>query len=259
MHSDRTRVRLTAPEVVSLTIADGQLWFHTESGQLVPCAQYKADTECKSSFLGFCLFFILDAEDTLTEVRISSVRARHRLAIFRPKSNTDFTMCMLLFAIESLPLSKHTLECLMAYLIDSNPRTGLTRMIRRSCVRLVCTSLYLFFDVTQPKVTHYVPQVCILYKETQRANASMLAQTYFGVKNISEMSLVSLCLTDRHTEDGDVMGDLAADVLNTVCNVFYAPIKIDGGNVVTHWLSNDGSTKHEFSKDAKQCPSLSPE
>ncbi|AWV68023.1 M103 protein [Murid betaherpesvirus 1] len=249
VHNDRDYVRLLAPEIVSITVSDRQIWFHTESGELIPNAQYRADSDCRSSFLGFCLFFILDAEDALSELRLSSIRTKHRIAVFRPKTNTDFTLCMLLFAIESLPLSRQTLEHLVTFLTGTRPRTGLTRMICKSCIKLVCTSLYLFFDETDPRITRHVPEICMLYKETQRAQATMLAETYFGVQDITSMSLVSLTLTDRVTKDGDTVGDLAAEVLNTVCNVFYVPLGTNGSGVVTRWLSNDNNPKQRMYPD----------
>lgn len=253
VHNDRQSVRLKSPEIVNVTVSDGQLWFHNESGQLVPHAQFRADSDCRTSFIGFCLFFILEGEDSLTEVRLSSIRAKHRLAVFRPKNNLDFTLCLILYAIESLPLSRQTLESLVGYLNNSKPRTGLTRMIRRSCIKLICTSLYLFFDVTDPRVIHCVPQICILYKETQRANATMLAETYFGVTDISSMSYVSLSITDRQTRDGDSIGDLATDVLNTACNVFYVPLGMNGGgNTVNRWLSNDRNPPHTLATDQRR-------
>lgn len=253
VHNNRTTTKLAAPDVVGLTVTAGQLWFHTESGQVIQNSQYRTECECRANFVGFCLFFILEEEDALTELRLTSTRLRHRIAVFRPKNNTDFALCMILFAIESLPLSRPTLEKLVDLLRDINPRTGLTRMIRRSCIKLICLSLYLFFDVTEHQVTECVPQICLLYKETQRAGALVLAQTYFGVRDIASMSMVSLSLTDRVTKDGDLVGELAAEVLNTVCNVFYVPVELgNGGNTVTRWLSNDQTPAHILLSESKR-------
>nr|WEG72023.1 tegument protein UL7 [Murid betaherpesvirus 2] len=233
VHSDRKSVRLTSPDLVAVSVADGQLWFHTEAGRLLPQALYRDESESRASFLGFCLFFVLDGEDAITEVRLSSIRAKHRIAIFRPKTNADFALCLLLYAIESLPLSKATLEGAARYLYASNPRTGLTRIIRKSCVRMICTSLYLFFDVTERPVMQCVPQIYVLYKETQRSSAGIVAETYFGVSDLSAMACVSLAINERPTRDGDLMGDIAVEVLNQACNVFYVPLGDD------KWLSND--------------------
>lgn len=233
VHSDRKALRLMSPDLVGVSVSEGQLWFHTETGRLLPQALYRDDCESRASFLGFCLFFVLDGEDAITEMRLSSIRAKHRIAMFRPKNNSDFALCLLLYAIESLPLSKNTLEGLARYLYASNPRTGLTKIIRRSCVRMICTSLYLFFDVTDRPVLQCVPQIYVLYKETQRSNAGIVAETYFGVSDLSAMAYVSLAINDRPTRDGDLMGDVAAEVLNQACNVFYVPLGED------KWLSND--------------------
>nr|WEG69099.1 tegument protein UL7 [Mastomys natalensis cytomegalovirus 2]WEG69237.1 tegument protein UL7 [Mastomys natalensis cytomegalovirus 2]WEG69376.1 tegument protein UL7 [Mastomys natalensis cytomegalovirus 2]WEG69514.1 tegument protein UL7 [Mastomys natalensis cytomegalovirus 2]WEG69652.1 tegument protein UL7 [Mastomys natalensis cytomegalovirus 2] len=249
VHNDRKAVRIAAPEIVSISVSGNQLWFHTDTGQLIPHGQYRADADCRASFVGFCLFFVLDEEDALTELRLSSIRAKHRLAVFRPKNSVDFALCLILFSIESLPLSRQTLENLVGYLNNSHPRTGLTRMIRRSCIRLICISLYLFFDVTDTRVMQCVPQICVLYKETQRANATILAETYFGVSDISSMSFVSLALTDRHTRDGDTMADIATDVLNATCNIFYVPLGMKGGTTVNRWLSNDRNPQHKLFPD----------
>ncbi|AFX83416.1 B103 [Murid betaherpesvirus 8] len=250
VHNDRLKVRLISPEIVSITLVNGQMWLHTESGKIIPHLQYRTEVECKTSFVGFCLFFILEEEDGLSELRLTSIRARHRLAVFRPKTNTDFSLCLLLYAIESLPLSKQTLENIVCYLNDCNPRTGLAKMIRRSCVRLICASLYLFFDVQDTRITNRVSQVCLLYKETQRANASMIAETYFGKSLPAMATLVSLSICDRRTKDGDLVGELATDVLNTTCNVFYIPVGLNG-NTVTQWLSNDKTPCHIFDVNKK--------
>lgn len=233
VHSDRRTVRLAPPEIVAVSTVEGQLWLHTPQGELIPVAHYRSDCECRASFLGFCLFFALDGEDALTELRLSSIRAKHRLAVFRPKNGVDFALCLILYAIESLPLSKRTLEELTDYLSLARPRTGLTKIIRRSCIQLICTSLYLFFDVTDARVMHCVPEICVLYKETQRANASLLAEAYFGATDLAAMSYVSLAINDRPTRDGDLVADLATEVLNLTCNVFYVPLPGD------RWLSND--------------------
>lgn len=233
VQSDRRTLRLASPDLVGVSVTEGQVWFHTQTGRLLPQALYRDECESRASFLGFCLFFVLDGEDAITEVRLSSVRARHRIAIFRPKNNADFALCLLLYAIESLPLSKNTLEGLARYLYGANPRTGLTKIIRKSCVRMICTSLYMFFDVTDPPVMQCVPQIYVLYKETQRSNAEVVAETYFGVSDLSAMAYVSLAINDRHTRDGDLLGDVAAEVLNQACNVFYVPLGAD------RWLSND--------------------
>lgn len=258
VHSDRKSVRLTSPDLVALSVADGQLWFHTETGRLLPQALYRDESENRASFLGFCLFFVLDGEDAITEVRLSSIRAKHRIAIFRPKTNADFALCLLLYAIESLPLSKATLEGAARYLYASNPRTGLTKIIRKSCVRMICTSLYLFFDVMDRPVLQCVPQIYMLYKETQRSNAGIVAETYFGVADLSAMACVSLAINDRPTLDGDLMGDIAVDVLNHACNVFYVPLGDD------KWLSNDChepsvlASSHQVA-DTDTVPAIAPE
>lgn len=253
IHNDRETLSLSSPEIVNVSIMNDRLWFHTEAGQIVPHEQYRSDCDCRPSFLGFSLMFILENEDALTELRLTSTRTKHRIAVFRPKNNLDFVLCLLLFSIETLPLSRKTLGNLMSYVSEMRPRSGLAKMIRMSCLRLICVSLYLFFDVNDDRIVCAVPKIYVLYRETQRSRALTIAETYFGVKDLDAMNYVTLSLSVRLTRDGASVGELILEVVNEACNVFYVPLGVSGCSV-DRWLSNDPDPSRGAARRGREPP-----
>ncbi|AAK57147.1 T103 [Tupaiid betaherpesvirus 1] len=238
VHHDRRCVGALVPEIVDVSVTENRVWVHTETGQLVSTEEHRAECECNPSYMGFSLLFLLDTEDTLVDLKISNLRLKHRVGVVRPRTDRQFTLCVLLFAVEALPLTRQTLLGLSDYVTRLRVSTALDDMLKLSCLRLIASCLYLFFDVEDQQVVAAVPSVYILHRETRRSRARVVAQAFFRTE-LSDMNLVSLATISRKTRDGRPVSDVVNEVIREECPAFYIPIHLASGGRASHWLSND--------------------
>lgn len=257
LHNDRNDIYLMPPNVTDVTACDGRVILRSRENRMVTLEEHAAELDCDPSFLGFSGVFCLDTEDAITHVRISDVRLKHRVIVVRPKTRDDLLLCLLLFAVETLPLTRRTLLELLEVLGAGAPpgrpedegrtaaaaATGsrISRTLRHSCLRLTYSSLYLFFDETAPEVMWHVPKIFVLHKETRRARAEVLADIYFRLRRFDRMMAMDLCFITRETREGGRVLDIVTDVANEECRAFYVPMAAEKGRTVT-WLSNDVSS-----------------
>lgn len=224
----------TPLEIVDVNVAGDRVLFQTENGRLVSAAEYHLECKCKASFAGFSMFFTLECEDVLTHLKIHSIRLKHRIAMVQPERDADFALCMIMFAVECLPLGRATLLSLLEFLQHNIVVTrDLYSNIKDSCIKLLYSSLYLHFDVVPGDALKTVPKVFILHRETRRSRASVLSCAYFRVKKLGDLNSVNLNFVSRKTKDGrpvmkvlnDVLGDstvsLLPPIVSTHRNVNY--------------------------------------
>lgn len=225
IHHDRSAPAYVTPlEIVEVSVAGDRIVFQTENGRRVSAAEYNLECRCKPSFVGFSVFFTLDCEDALSHVRIHGIRLRHRVGILCPTRDTDFCLCMIMFAVECLPLTRHTLLSLAVFLEHQvTSRTGIYAALKESCLRLVYSSLYLHFDVATDLSMQRIPKVFVLHRETRRSRASVVSGAYFRVASIEEMNMINLNFVSRRTKEGRLVANILNDVIDDARRAFCAP------------------------------------
>lgn len=232
---DRNTVTLLDPSVADVALENGRLWFRLKCGRVVTASEYKQDCECRADYLGFSVIFVLENEDALTQVRIPAMRLRHRVAVTRPRTNLDMSVCLMLYAAECLPLTRGTILDMLSHLEGlPRPKTKLAYLMRESCRRLLNSGLYLYYD---DETADGVPRVYVLFRETQLARAHVIVETVFRTAQHLPPKTPGLDLVHRRTLDGINVRDLVREVLTEGCHSFYVPLTTDGTE--TTWLSNE--------------------
>lgn len=237
---DRDAASVVPLDVVGITVSGGRLVLHTERGTAMAVEEYRAEKECCSSYGGFAFTFALETEDALTALKITALRLKYRMAAVRPKTNTDFCLCVLIHAVETLPLTRHTLRGLVPFLERIRTNTPLPSAMRTSCLRLVHAAMYLFFDETGAGTLAHVPRVFVLHKEARRARATCV-RALFGPPSRGDS--VSLSFAARRTQDGRTVESVMNDVLAEEGRAFYVPIAMSEGSRVDGWLCNEPTSR----------------
>lgn len=252
VHHNRRHAFLSSPDVVYVTLSGDRVLFHTETGQAISPEEYRTERECgSSSFIGFTFAFILDHEDLLSHLKITNLRLKHRVGLYHPKTDREFALCVLVFAVESLPLSRSTLLSMRTYVSRLRPRQGLVTMIRETCLRLINSALFLFFDDTSSETLRGVPRPYMLHRESRRAAASVIARAFFKT-DLKDMSAINLSLCKKQTKEGRQITSLMAEVLNEAYVTFYVTLGLDCRGRANKWLSNEPE-RHWSKRDDVSC------
>lgn len=204
----------TPLEIVDVNVVGDRVLFQTENGRFVSAAEYHLECKCKASFVGFSVFFTLECEDALTHLRIHGIRLKHRIALVRPDRDADFALCMIMFAVECLPLGRVTLMSLLEFLKHNIVVTReLYSNIKDSCLKLLHSSLYLHFDVVSGEALKTIPKVFILHRETRRSRAAVISSAYFRARKLEDLNSINLNFVSRKTKEGRPVINVLNDVL----------------------------------------------
>lgn len=213
-YNDRGQVAARRPDLRNLTLMGRRLILETDSGKRISMAEYRMERQCNPTFAGFTAFLALDNEDALLYLKIQAIRLKHRVAIVSPSRDADFTLCVINFCLECLPLTRTTLIMLIAYLHNLRPRVPIFQVMKETCLRLVHSSLYLFFDIGCENTMRYIPQTYVLYKEARRSGADVVSQTVFLVDGVEGLRIADLNFASRHTRDGVAAMGVLTSVLD---------------------------------------------
>ncbi|AEV80456.1 tegument protein UL7 [Cercopithecine betaherpesvirus 5] len=217
VHTDATRrnVMIMAPQIVDLNVKSDRLWVHTDHGMLCSISEYRSELELRPSFVGYSTMFLLENEDVMTHVKLSSMRLKHRCGIVSTKNLLHFALCTVLSCVENLTLTRKCLYDLLGYLKVTNVRDRFGRMLRNSCRKLICTSLYLFFDDRTPQILEMVPQAFILFQETRNSCVQTILRFWFRITRQEEAYKFTMRIIDRKTLFGTSVQVALVEVLNS--------------------------------------------
>ncbi|QQL10249.1 Ja140 [Japanese cytomegalovirus] len=217
VHTDETshNVIVTTPQVVDITVSNDRLWVHTDHGILCSISEYRAEMNLKPSFVGYSTIFLLENEDVVTTVKLTSMRLKHRCGIVRTRNLTHFTLCTILSCVENLTLTRKCLTDLLGYLKVVNVRDQFSQLLRYSCRKLICSTLYMFFDDKTPDIMEYVPKVFILFQESRQTFLQAISRFWFRITNQDDAYKVTLKLMDRKTLNDKSVEVALVEVLNS--------------------------------------------
>ncbi|QQL09733.1 Ba140 [Baboon cytomegalovirus] len=217
VHTDATgsNAIITFPEVVDLSVKGDRLWVHTDHGMLCSIAEYRSELQLKPSFLGYSTVFLLENEDVMTHVKLPSMRLKHRCGIVMPHNLMHFTLCTILSCVENLTLTRKCLGDLLEYLKRTNVRDSFGKLLRSSCKKLICTTLYLFFDDRTPEIVENVPSAFVLFQESRHGLIATVMRFWFRITNQDDMYKFSMRLIERKTLYGTLVETAIVQVLNS--------------------------------------------
>ncbi|AEV80952.1 tegument protein UL7 [Saimiriine betaherpesvirus 4] len=218
---DRETVYCMQPEIIDITHRDHRLWVHTDHGTLISMHEYYEECQCRGSWLGYSAIFLLDTEDTLSRVKLSAIRIKHRCAVIRPSNLKQFTLCIVLSCVENLALTKRCLQDLRLFIREISVNDPLDVLLLNSCRRLICTALYLFFDHPEEELKAHVPRIFVLYLETRTSYVETIARLFLRLASLKEDENASLCLMNRTTNDDMLVSTALHEVLNESYPNFY--------------------------------------
>lgn len=216
---------LVNPDVTDVTVSGaGRLLFRTESGREMSAHEYRAERACNHAYYGFAFVFVLENEDTLKETKLVKSRLKHRVAVTRPTTDDDFALCLLLYVTECLPVSRVTLLAVLNYLqTTARGTSSFFGLVRRSCMVMTCSCLYLFFDVSSDVILTHVPKTYILHQQVRRSRldaASAAISGLLGSVVAPGDAFFSLSFATRQTRDGygvrHVMHEVVSETVATV-------------------------------------------
>ncbi|AKT72740.1 Cy140 [Cynomolgus cytomegalovirus] len=217
VHTDETshNVIVTTPQIVDITVSNDRLWVHTDHGMLCSISEYRGEMSLKSSFVGYSTIFLLENEDAIKTVKLTSMRLKHRCGIVRTSNLMHFTLCTILSCVENLTLTRKCLLDLLGYLKVVNIRDQFGTLLRISCQKLICSTLYLFFDDKTPEIVQQVPKVFILFYESRQSFLHTILRFWFRITRQDESYKVTMKLMERQTLNGKLVEVALIEVLNS--------------------------------------------